>query len=495
MKRIAHILLLLLGFSIAFSSCEKAPFITITSPTSFTFTDTGGSQTISFTCNRDWKASSSEPWLKISPSSGTVNEQEQRVTITCEANDTYDARNCSVTITIEGLTESIAITQDSNFGVIVNPTSITLSKEAQSFEIEVQSNIDYSVSVDKDCEEWLSQVGTKALSSSKYGFKVSVDETYDSRSGKIYILGKNNELLQTVEVFQSQVDAIVYTNIQTNGPGQLYSLLYEKYNGEKTDKEWGNENWDIKSLRLSGSIDARDFSTIKWNLNNIENIDLSGAKIESYSGVYGTNEGYYDGGVYSIYPENEIPIGAFFYWENNYIREFPEEYFDEGMPSLNSIILPDGITTIRRNAFARAYNLKEINIPEGVTRIETVAFRYCMSIEKLYLPSTLNYIGWLCFTEMTRLKEVHIAAKEKPYEDLTFEGREQTDTPQSFGNMLDASQIGGDVEKLYRGYIVTMEGYESYNPKTNATLYVPKGCKEEYSSWEIYFDNIVEEDD
>ena len=270
-------------------------------------------------------------------------------------------------------------------------------------------------------------------------------------------------------------------------PGTLYKMCRKYFDDVDTSKEYGEEIWgDITNVTLYGTIDARDFSTLKWNFRNLQDVDLSGVKIAAYSGKYGTNEGYDDGGIYSVYNANEIPIGAFFYWMGNDIREFPSELNDEGMPSLRSIKLPKGITAIRRNAFARAYNMKEINIPEGVESVDMVAFRYCMSIEKLYLPSTLSVVGWLAFTEMSSLKEVHIAAKSAPTE-------ENLGSIQSFGNRLDASQVGGEVGQIYRGWVIQMEGHQTSNEKTDAVLYVPAGCKANYKDWEKYFVKIVEE--
>ena len=259
--------------------------------------------------------------------------------------------------------------------------------------------------------------------------------------------------------------------VYLDGPGTLYKMCRKYFDNVDTGKEYGEEIWtNITSVTLYGRIDARDFSTLKWNFRNLKDVDLSSTKITAYSGKYGTNEGYYDGGDYSVYNSNMIPIGAFFYWQSNDIREFPRELYDEGMVSLRSIRLPDGVRVIRRNAFARAYNLKEINVPEGITTIEMVAFRYCTSIEKLYLPSTINNIGWLAFTDMYALKEVHIKARYAPSEN------------QSFGNYPDSDT---------RGYVILDDA--NYSEKTKATLYVPAGCKANYRDWEKYFVKIVEE--
>ena len=290
----------------------------------------------------------------------------------------------------------------------------------------------------------------------------------------------------TVEVSDKLIKNGDYVYAYLTKPGILYQLYKNDYS-----KEYGEEIWDdVVKIKIDGVIDARDFSTLKWNFRKLQDLDISGVSISEYRGEHGTNEGYYNMAEYpeySVYNANEIPIGAFFYWERNDIREFPQELFDEGMPSLHSIKLPEGIKTIRRNAFARAYNLREINIPEGVETVEMVALRYCMGVEKLYLPSTLKNIGWLTFTEMPMLKEVHIAAKEKPEENNIH------NEAQSFGNRLDASQVQGEIGQIFRGWVVDVEGMESHSYKTNATLYVPKGCKNNYKKWEKYFQNIVEE--
>lgn len=310
------------------------------------------------------------------------------------------------------------------------------------------------------------------------------NENTDSKARCAEILVTTNYVSKQVQILQGgkKVDAkkSAEPEINANGnnltvsldePGTLYKMCRKYFDYVGTSNEYGEQVWsNITNVTLYGTIDARDFSTLKWNFRNLKNVDLSGVKITAYSGEYGTNEGYYDGTSYSVYEANEVPIGAFFYWQENKIRNFPSELYDEGMASLQSVKLPGGIKTIRRNAFARAYNLEEINIPEGVETVEMVAFRYCTSIEKLYLPSTIKNIGWLAFTDMYSLKEVHIKARYVPFEN------------QSFGNYPDSDN---------RGYVNV--GDVNYSKKTKAVLYVPTGCKDVYKDWEKYFAEVVEE--
>ena len=196
-------------------------------------------------------------------------------------------------------------------------------------------------------------------------------------------------------------------------------------------------------------------------------IDLSEVRIVAYSGDEGTNEGYAED-----YAADEIPQGAFFYWyqriENGDIVDNDQTHSDEGMPSIRSVKLPSGIKAIRRNAFARAYNLTDINFPEGLESIDYVSFRYCVSLESIDLPSTLKEIGCWAFTEMASLKNVTCRAAVPPTLD------------DSFGTLTDVQGARGWVD---------MRGYDS---TTEAVLRVPEASVEAYknSAWGTFFKTI-----
>ena len=265
-------------------------------------------------------------------------------------------------------------------------------------------------------------------------------------------------------------------SIHMENAGTLYSIYKSIITGEENHDEYGEEVWDnVKTIILEGNIDARDFSTIKWNFRNVENIDISKTHINYYYGDKGTNEGYnYE------YMENEIPLGAFFYWMCHFYRNFPEELIDEGMASLKSIILPDNITTINCNAIARAYNIKEITIPETVKNIGFVSFRHCHSIEKLYIPKSVLFIDYYAFTDMNSLTEVHMESTTPP------------DGNDVFGYWRDATnyEVFGLTESdIEVGNMSTI----NYLPYSKTTLYVPKGSKSAYNKWEQYFKEIIEE--
>lgn len=188
MKRSSLLIWVLTGFVLGLSSCEKAPELTLTGPTSFELSADGGSATINFTANRDWRVSCSETWISVSPSSGKAASGTVAVTVKCNANTTYDDRMATVTVSLEGLSQSVTVKQSANTGVLVPKTSYEITSEAQTIEVEVQKNINYTVEIEESCKSWIKKVGTKALTSEKISFEITENTSYDARKGTITII-------------------------------------------------------------------------------------------------------------------------------------------------------------------------------------------------------------------------------------------------------------------------------------------------------------------
>lgn len=66
---------------------------------------------------------------------------------------------------------------------------------------------------------------------------------------------------------------------------------------------------------------------------------------------------------------------------------------------LESVTIPEGVTTIRENAFSGCENLRRVSLPEGLTSIGHYAFYSCHALKNVILPSTLTEIGNNCFSE------------------------------------------------------------------------------------------------
>ncbi len=143
----------------------------------------------------------------MSPSSGKAASGTVAVTVKCNANTTYDDRMATVTVSLEGLSQSVTVKQSANTGVLVPKTSYEITSEAQTIEVEVQKNINYTVEIEESCKSWIKKVGTKALTSEKISFEITENTSYDARKGTITIIPFTGSE-QTIVVNQAAKAAI-----------------------------------------------------------------------------------------------------------------------------------------------------------------------------------------------------------------------------------------------------------------------------------------------
>ncbi len=147
----------------------------------------------------------------------------------------------------------------------------------------------------------------------------------------------------------------------------------------------------VTNLMLTGTIDARDFKTMRDDMIVLAELDLSGVSIVAYNGPDGTS---IEGNV--NYPEDAVPEFAFV--SVDYI----------GKKSLTKVNLPESVTLISKYAFFDS-GLTTIWIPSLVTSIDFAAFAYCVGLISINIPAAVNAIGSYVFYECTGLTS--IAAK------------------------------------------------------------------------------------
>lgn len=129
----------------------------------------------------------------------------------------------------------------------------------------------------------------------------------------------------------------------------------------------------ITSLTLTGTIDARDFKTMRDLMPVLANVDLSGADIVAYSGTEGSV-------IENInYPANSVPVSAL-----------------NSKTSLKSVVLANSITSISFESFLSCSSLESVILPSTLISIDSRAFGWC-NLSNILLPSTLQSIGNYAF--------------------------------------------------------------------------------------------------
>ena len=210
MRRLITVFSLIL---ICISSCQKGPYLSISGEKSHSFSAQGGTYSISFSSNRDWYVTISEPWCTVSPTSGAARDGEIIIVVTCEPNTGYDARTCTLSVNNEGAKESITIEQAAAEGLILSQSLYELTNAAQYIEVTIQANVDYTVTIDSQSEKWITRNSTRALSSNKLTFNVFENTEFNDRTGHITIAQKDGNLKGEITIHQAQKDGL-FVNTQ-----------------------------------------------------------------------------------------------------------------------------------------------------------------------------------------------------------------------------------------------------------------------------------------
>lgn len=254
--------LLLFSILSLISSCQKAPELIIRSPLEIEISANGGNAGVLFLTNRDWTVTSSESWLHVSISYGSASDEENTVNVRCASNTTYEDRSGKVIITAEGLTQKVTVNQPANVDIIVPTRNYELTSNKETIEVEIQSNVHYSVVIS---ESWIKQTETKGLTSRKILFNIEENNSYDEREGRIIIKSHDESVPeQGIVVKQAGTPLPEYVDLDivlTREDGSTYRLFWAPCNlgadkpeecgnyyawGETEQKDsylWGNYKW------------------------------------------------------------------------------------------------------------------------------------------------------------------------------------------------------------------------------------------------------------
>ena len=76
--------------------------------------------------------------------------------------------------------------------------------------------------------------------------------------------------------------------------------------------------------------------------------------------------------------------------------------------TLESIVIPEGVTGIYAATFSGCTSLKNVTLPSTLKEISYDAFKNCISLEEIEIPASLTDIGTAVFANCTNLRTVKI---------------------------------------------------------------------------------------
>jgi|GEM_PF-982389 len=259
-------------------------------------------------------------------------------------------------------------------GLFISANEINLVKNTE--EVTIVSSADWTAVSD---QSWLSlSVSKGSAGTSTLHLTAPVNDTNDDRTATVTI---------TAAGFPSREIKVT----------QSRSYTYEITAGG-LQQTIGNNSTAITSLVVKGTIDARDFKTMRDDMPLLALVDLSEATIAAYSGTEGTS-------IYgnTTYNANTVPESAF------------ENSDQKGKTTLVSIQLPVTATAIGYDAFYGCSNLSSVDIPELITTIGRSAFYDCGSLITVTIPSSVSNIGGLVFYGCNQLTTIAVDSGNPDY--------------------------------------------------------------------------------
>ena len=369
----------------AFSNISEAPGL-ILSNLSVNFPASGGSTTVNIISNTNWTASSGQSWVTVTPTSGTGNNT---LTINASSNGTTLGRNATITISASGVqSQVINVYQPGIVEVAptVQATNLTFTNVADnSMTLNWTRGNGKSVIVLLKVYNTITDIptGTNYTANSVYGSGTQLGlwdyVVYTGTGNSVMVTGLVPGTKYCAAVFECNTSINSYLSPALTGSGTTTGTVNQVYASPGSlSTILGSANLaSLTTFKIVGSLDARDFKTMRDNMPLLASVDLSDAVITGYIGSDATYSGSYN------YAVNTIPAYAFYSSSTSL-----------GKTVLKTIVFPSTLTSVAQYAFYGCTGLSGVLIiPNSVTSIETYAFYNCTSITDFKLSTSLVSLG------------------------------------------------------------------------------------------------------
>ena len=408
-------------------------------------------------------------------------------------NETYDSRSAQIIYFDKDNTASadtLTIIQVQKDAIVIGNNEYTIDAKGKTIEVELSSNIDYTISIADDGKDWISCVeNTRALTTKKIKFNIAENTSDDSRASHI-TFASGNGVSQNIKIIQQ--GALPVIHVET--AGTLSRLINSSVKDE------------ITKLKITGNLNSTDTEFLR-KMEKIQVLDLSEVNM--------TKLGYYSFQLCNnltsiIIPSSVTSIGEGAFWECSRLTSvvMPDgvtsigKYAFGGCSRLTSIAIPDKVITLSSNAFSCCRRLTSITIPGGVTSIGMEAFSWCSGLTSITISKGVTKIGINAFWGCSSLTSVTIPNSVTSIGKGAFSacyGLTSITIPNSVTSIGDYAFWGcSRIREIHIGYksVSGMNPSVFENVDTSVcVLYVPRGCKNAYSiadGWR-FFKNIVEE--
>ena len=453
--RVGHIVLTLGELSETVTVYQKGGRTLVLSASEIMVGYAGGTVTVQATANIDYEVfGPNVAWMTLQDGAGTQAAVTDSYAWTVQANTTGEARQAVIVFKDKesDLSQTVTVTQEQN-PVIEGSTVYKIGWEGGSFDVELETNFDYTASIEQE-GNWLSIVSTRAMHSSAITLMAQENPNIEPRTAYLWIHSGGNSW--GITITQRANAQQVTVHVET--PGTLSQVIDL------------NKLHKIVNLKIKGELNEDDLKLLK-------------------------------GGTYHPYdPGTFVGTGHDAYFECDWLVEELDlsemttttgatgDIFCE-IPTLTKIVMPLHVETVSSGAFYMLPSLETIDFGSNSdiltleSKVETGygyvsfsgAFNKCSALKTVTLPDNLEDLGATAFMGCTSLEEVIFpetcnVRSLKPLKGAASSG---------------SADLGGALSYQYKGYFNGCTSLE--------TLVLPKSLRkiEQYALYGGQFRRII----
>ena len=274
--------------------------------------------------------------------------------------------------------------------IIISTKNYTVDSNGGPVDIELSTNINYTVEIPEEDKSWISITNTKsrvAMRDETVTLMVQPNENAVYRYSTIEFIDEQGVTGETILITQKSGTSRVI-NVET--PGTLETIMTE------------DEKNNTEDLKITGTLNSFDFEFIKTmpilntlDLRDIQNESLPAsclAETKISTVILPvvlkriSSRAFYMSSITSInFPETLEEIGDYAFAKTKSLT--------------GNIIIPNNVVTIGNNAFQNSYFNGTLHIGESVQTIGEYAFCGCKGTGDIIIPDNVVTLGKYAFSE------------------------------------------------------------------------------------------------
>ena len=360
-------------------------------------------------------------WLHLENASGSSCQ-----TFSVDENTEYDSRSAEIVFKskVHDQQRTFTVTQLQKDAIILAKDTYDIDIKGGTLAIDLQTNVDFEVSIASDAQSWISHVSTRALENKVLTLSIASCSEDVDRTGAV-VLTKDG-LSQTINIHQYSMiskEPIVFADanvkkacvaaFDTDGDGEVsykeaaaarsLSGVFDLYSSIKSfdELEYFTSVTSLPDRLFEGCQNLRSVK-LHSNISSCGQYCFAGcislAEIKLPQNLNSIGTGSFSG--CSSLTSITIPAS---------VCELSDHCFS-GCSSLSSIVISEGLQSIGNYSLSGCVQLADLDLPDSITSIGNYSFNSCTSLESIDLPTSVLELGEGCFANCISLNKLTLPA-------------------------------------------------------------------------------------